>query len=60
MKKNIDDIEHKNNSIVKELFLMVMHNKKYWMAPVIVLLLIFGLFIVVSGSSFAPFIYALF
>ena len=36
------------------------HNKKYWMAPLIILLVLVGLLIVVAGSSVAPFIYPLF
>lgn len=36
------------------------HNKKLWMAPIIVLLLLFGLLIILGGSAAAPFIYPLF
>ena len=35
--------------------------KKWWLAPVVMLLLILGLILVVSeGSALAPFIYSLF
>ena len=35
--------------------------KKYWLVPVIVLLLVFGALVVLSqGSAVAPFIYTLF
>ena len=35
--------------------------KKYWLAPIVLVLLIFGALIVLSaGSAIAPFIYTLF
>jgi hypothetical protein len=35
--------------------------KKYWLLPIIIILLMFGLLIVLSsGSAIAPFIYTLF
>jgi hypothetical protein len=35
--------------------------KKYWLVPIVVILLAFGLLIVLSsGSAIAPFIYTLF
>jgi hypothetical protein len=35
--------------------------KKYWLAPIVVVLLAFGILIVLtSGSAIAPFIYTLF
>jgi hypothetical protein len=35
--------------------------KKYWLAPIVVVLLLLGVLVVaVSGSPLAPFIYALF
>jgi hypothetical protein len=35
--------------------------KKYWLAPVLVMLLLFGgLIVLVQGSAVAPFIYTLF
>jgi hypothetical protein len=35
------------------------HNKAWWIVPIVLVLLLLG-FIVVSGSSVAPFIYTLF
>ena len=39
---------------------MLKHNKKYWMAPLIILMLLLGLLIILGGTSAAPFIYTLF
>jgi hypothetical protein len=34
--------------------------KKYWMAPVLVIMLLIGALIVLQGTAVAPFIYTLF
>jgi hypothetical protein len=36
------------------------HNKKWWLLPILVVLLLFGILIVLSGTAAAPFIYTLF
>ncbi len=46
---------------LRDLWLFVKERKLYWLAPVIVVLLLLGLLIVFGGSSVvAPFIYTLF
>lgn len=35
-------------------------NKKWWLLPILLTLLIFGLLILLSGTGLAPFIYTLF
>ncbi|MFZ1936316.1 MAG: DUF5989 family protein [Thermoguttaceae bacterium] len=46
--------------ILSEFIDFVLHNKKWWMIPIVVSLLILGLLVLVSGSGVAPFIYTLF
>jgi uncharacterized membrane protein YjdF len=37
------------------------HNKKYWLAPIVIVLLAIGILLVVAASTaLAPFIYTLF
>ena len=36
------------------------HNKKWWLTPIILALLAFGVLLLVGGSVAAPFIYTLF
>lgn len=36
------------------------HNKKWWLTPIVVILLMFGALVLLSGSAAAPFIYTLF
>lgn len=46
---------------LKDLWAFFSHRKKYWLLPIILILLIFGALIVLtSGSAIAPFIYTLF
>ncbi len=46
---------------IKELFEFLMLRKKYWLMPIILILALFGLFIVLgSGSALSPFIYTIF
>ena len=53
--------ENRNQSgLMSELFSMLMHNKKWWLTPIVLVLLLFGLLIILGGSSYAPFIYTLF
>jgi hypothetical protein len=47
--------------VLSELWEFVRFNKKYWLLPILVMLVAAGLLIVVSqGSAVAPFIYTLF
>ena len=43
-----------------ELWQFMRDNKKWWLAPVIVLLLLLGGLITLSGTVAAPFVYTLF
>jgi len=48
-------------SYITEIFRFIFTRKKYWIAPVLIILLILGGLLVVSqGSSVAPFIYTIF
>ena len=46
---------------VKDLWGFLRERKKFWLLPLILILLVFGVLIVLtSGSAIAPFIYTLF
>ncbi len=36
------------------------YNKKWWLAPILILLLLIGVVVLFSGTALAPFIYTLF
>jgi hypothetical protein len=44
-----------------ELWQFMKHNKKFWLAPILIILVMIGILLAVAGSSaLAPFIYTLF
>ena len=46
---------------LKDLWLFMKERKKFWLVPIIVVLLLLGILIVFTGSSaIAPFVYTLF
>ena len=48
-------------SLIKEFFLFIKHEKKWWLMPLILVLLIVGaLILFASASPLAPFLYPLF
>ena len=54
------EAEEKPTGLVREFFDFLRHNKKWWLTPIILVLLLVGLIIVFGGSVAAPFIYTLF
>jgi hypothetical protein len=46
---------------IKDIWNFVKYRKKYWLLPIIIILLAFGgLIVLTTGSAIAPFIYTLF
>ncbi len=46
---------------LREMFQFLKSRKKFWLAPIIVVLLLIGVLLVIGGgSAIAPFIYTLF
>lgn len=52
--------DQKPASLGREVVEMLKHNKKYWMIPIVLILVLFGLLIIFGATSAAPFIYTLF
>jgi hypothetical protein len=50
-----------NSSLMRELWLFMRVRKKYWLLPVVIVMILVGtLLIFAQGSALAPFIYTLF
>ena len=48
-------------TIIQEFYMFMKVRKKFWLAPIIIFLILLGsLIILTEGSALAPFIYALF
>ena len=52
--------EARQGNLAGEFFRFFRHNKKFWLIPLILGLLVLGLLILLGGSAAAPFIYTLF
>ena len=46
--------------IVREFWDFLLHNKKWWITPIVIVLLLVGLLVALSSSAMAPFIYTIF
>lgn len=47
-------------SLVSEFVYFLGQNKKWWLAPILLVMALMGLLVVLAGSGAAPFIYTLF
>jgi len=52
--------DDKDASLVSEFIGMMKQNKKYWLIPLVIFLLLFALLFILGSSGAAPFIYTLF
>jgi hypothetical protein len=61
-KKNTfqEEAEAKQKGALGEFLHFALHNKKWWLTPILVLLVLVSVLIVLGGSGVAPFIYTLF
>ncbi len=60
-KDGLDSLaEEKAPSIFREFFDFLGENKKWWLLPILICLVLIGAFVLLSGTAAAPFIYTLF
>jgi hypothetical protein len=52
--------EKKSSGLAAEFLAFLLHNKKWWLAPIIIFLLLLGILAILGGTGAAPFIYTLF
>lgn len=50
----------KRPSLLAEFWFFIKYNKKWWLLPILIILLFLGLLILLGGTAIAPFIYPLF
>jgi hypothetical protein len=51
--------EQPQPGLLREFWDFLKHNKKWWLLPILIVLLLFGILIALSGTGAAPFIYTL-
>ena len=49
-----------STSLLREFFLYLRENKKWWLVPMIVVFLLLGALVLLTASPLSPFIYSLF
>ena len=54
------EAEQPQSGLVREFVDFLSHNKKWWLTPIILVLLLLGVLLALGGSAAAPFIYTIF
>ena len=54
------EAQKKPSSFVAEYVYFLKTTKKWWLLPILIVILAFGAIVLIAGSPVAPFIYALF
>ena len=54
------EIEGPRSGLVAEFWAFLKDNKKWWLAPIVVSVLLLGALVLLGGTAAAPFIYTLF
>jgi hypothetical protein len=52
--------ERSQPGLLREFAEFLVHNKKWWLVPIVLVLLLIGILVILGGSGAAPFIYTLF
>ena len=62
--RDVKDFEQEAKSsrtnLFSEFWSFLKHNKKWWLAPILIVLLLVTVLVILSGTAAAPFIYTLF
>ena len=51
---------HRRESVLSDFWYFLRNSKKWWLVPIVLLLVGFGVLLALSGTAAAPFIYTLF
>ncbi len=54
------EAEYGSQGMVREFWELLRYNKKWWLLPIVVSLLVLGGIVVLSGTAVAPLLYTLF
>ena len=50
----------RRTSLPAEFWQFILHNKKWWLIPIVIVLFLFGVLMLLGSTAAAPFIYTLF
>lgn len=57
---SFEKIDDQSGSVATEFLDFLRHNKKWWLAPIFIMMLALGALLLLSTTAAAPFIYTLF
>lgn len=61
MRKELEEqARQARTSLLAEFVDFLKHNKKWWLLPILLMLLLLGLIVFLGGTAVAPFLYPLF
>ena len=52
--------KQKRPNLIVEFYCLLKQNKKWWLAPILLVLLLLGVLVFLSSTPLAPFIYSIF
>ena len=55
-----DQSQSRSPSVLAEFVDFLVHNKKWWLTPIVLVLLILSFFVLMTSTALGPFIYVLF
>jgi len=55
-----DQMTQSSPALVRELWNLLRHNKKWWLTPILVVLVLLGMLVIIGGTAMAPFVYTIF
>jgi hypothetical protein len=58
--ESLEELDEENPSLVREFLQLLRENKKYWLLPMLLVLLLMGVLFLLSNPAISPFIYTLF
>ena len=56
----VKESQSRQPSVLAEFFDFLVHNKKWWLTPIVVVLLFLSFFVLMTNTALGPFIYVLF
>lgn len=56
----VEQSQSRPPSVFWEFLDFLVHNKKWWLSPIVIVLLVLSFFVMMTNTALGPFIYALF
>ena len=57
---SFEEASQRRSGTIAEFWQFLSHSKKWWLLPIVIVMVLFGVLVLLSGTAAAPFIYTLF